>query len=116
MLLREALSSENTPFTKLLRIAKNIGSSATRPVSLQFNEVDPRKYEMYHLLTPAECADIIEQYEAGVAATELAPVQRPSPNDRSAVEDGRRQTRAADPNAHVQPTCPGTVRAGQLTG
>lgn len=72
VLLHESLSSENTPFAKLLRLAKNTGSSAARPVSPQVNEVDPRKYEMYHLLTPTECIDVAERYRAGASATDLA--------------------------------------------
>jgi len=72
VLLREALSSENTPFAKLLRLAKNGGSSTARPASLQVNEVDPRQYGMYHLLTTTACIDLAERYRAGASATELA--------------------------------------------
>ena len=72
VLLREALSSETTPLAKLVRIAKNNGSSIERRASVQVNEVDPDAYRMNRKLSSAERAQLVELYQAGASALELA--------------------------------------------
>jgi transposase-like protein len=72
VLFREALSSENTPFTKLIRLANNSRSSDKRPASPQFNGVKPRTYRMNRKLSPAERAQLVELYRGGMSALEVA--------------------------------------------
>lgn len=68
MLLRGALSSQNTPFAKLLRIAKDNRSNTERPVSPQVNAVKPETYRMNKKLTPAERTKRADQYQLGISA------------------------------------------------
>jgi IS30 family transposase len=72
VLLREALSSENTPFTKLIRLANNNGSSTERPASPQVNGVDPARYRMNRKLSLTERAKLAEEYRFGLSVLELA--------------------------------------------
>jgi DNA invertase Pin-like site-specific DNA recombinase len=67
VLLREALSSENTPFGKLLRTAKNIRLEEKRPASSQVKALNPQSYRMNRKLSPA-----VEQYRSGLSVLELA--------------------------------------------
>ena len=72
MLLREALSSQNTPFAKLVRSGQDDLSDDTAPAFQQVNEVDPHKYRMNRKLSPTECAQLAEQYRDGKSTLELA--------------------------------------------
>jgi transposase-like protein len=72
VLLRESLSSENTPFAKLLRTAKDIGLEEKRPASSQVKALNPQTYRMNRKLSPAERSKLAEQYQLGLSVLELA--------------------------------------------
>jgi hypothetical protein len=61
VLRRETLPSDNAPFAKLIRIAKNNRSSIERPALSQVNAVDPQRYRMIRKLTPADGAKLAEE-------------------------------------------------------
>ena len=70
--LREALSSRNAPFAKLIRSGLDDLSGDVDPAFPQVNEVDTHKYRMNRKLSPAERAQLAEQYRIGKSALELA--------------------------------------------
>ena len=72
VLLREALSSKNTPFAKLIRSGQGDLSGDVGLAFPQVNEVDPHKYRMNRKLSPAERAKLAEQYRIGTSALDLA--------------------------------------------
>jgi hypothetical protein len=72
VLLRGALSSQNTPFAKLMRSGQTNLPVDVDPVLPQVNAVDPRRYRMNRKLSPAERAEMVEQYRRGTSALELA--------------------------------------------
>jgi hypothetical protein len=72
VLLREALSNQNTPFVKLMRLGKGGLSDDLLPPLPQVNEVDPGRYRMNRKLTRAQRAKLAEEYRFGLSALELA--------------------------------------------
>jgi DNA-directed RNA polymerase specialized sigma24 family protein len=72
VLLRAALSSENTAFAKLLRLAKDTKFDGDRPELLQVNTVNVDKYRMHRKLNPAQQAEMIALYEAGASMLDLS--------------------------------------------
>jgi hypothetical protein len=69
--LREALSSPNTAFAKLIRSGQIDLAGDIEPAFSQVNEVDPLRYRMNRKLSPAERAQLTEQYRVGLSALEL---------------------------------------------
>ncbi|MGJ6122304.1 hypothetical protein QN239_06985 [Mycolicibacterium sp. Y3] len=72
MLLREALSRQETPFAKLLRLAKDTKFDGERPELLQVNTVNVDKYRMHRKLNPAQQAEMVALYEAGASMLDLS--------------------------------------------
>lgn len=72
MLLREAVSNQNSPFVKLIRSGQDGLSSDGDPVFPQVKEVDPNTYRMNRKLTPTQRAKLAEEYRFGMSALELA--------------------------------------------
>lgn len=72
MLLREALSSQNTTFAKLMRSGQDDVSDDRMPPLPQVKAVDPGRYRMNRKLTPAQRAKLAEEYRFGMSALELA--------------------------------------------
>jgi IS30 family transposase len=72
VLLRESLSNENTPFAKLVRIAKNNRSSAVRPAFPEVNGIVAERYRMNRKLTHADRAKLAEEYRSGMSALKLS--------------------------------------------
>jgi DNA-binding CsgD family transcriptional regulator len=72
VVLREALSSRNTPLATLIRVGKDNLSAAARPAFSQVNGAKPRDYHRNRRLTTDEQAQLVEQYRSGMATRELA--------------------------------------------
>jgi DNA invertase Pin-like site-specific DNA recombinase len=72
VLLREALSNQNSPFVKLMRLGQGGLSGDAKPALPQVNEVDPGRYRMNRKLSPAERAQLAEKFRVGMSVLELA--------------------------------------------
>jgi DNA-directed RNA polymerase specialized sigma24 family protein len=72
VVLREALSNNDTPFAKLMRSGQDDLAEEISPAFPQVNRVDPHNYRMNRRLTRAERAQLTEQYGLGMSALELA--------------------------------------------
>jgi transposase-like protein len=70
VVLREALSSENTPFQTLINQGKDTLTTAVRPASPQVTE--GKDYHPNKQLSPSERAKLTEQYQLGLSVIELA--------------------------------------------
>jgi DNA invertase Pin-like site-specific DNA recombinase len=72
VLLREALSSKDTPFFKLMRSEQDGLIDDVEPALPELNEVDAGRHRMNRKLTPAKRAQLVELYRSGMSALELA--------------------------------------------
>nr|CRL76817.1 hypothetical protein CPGR_04101 [Mycolicibacterium malmesburyense] len=71
VVLREALSSQNTPFATLIHQGKGTLTNALRPASPPLTR-DERPYRPNIRLTAAQRAQLAEQYRLGFSALDLA--------------------------------------------
>lgn len=73
MLLREALSSNKTPFAKLMRQGQaDLSEKGSEIPSPQVNVSVSRVYRMNRKLSPDEQAALVAQYHSGASMLELA--------------------------------------------
>jgi DNA-directed RNA polymerase specialized sigma24 family protein len=73
VLLREALSSNKTPFANLMRQGQpDLSAKGSGGALPEVNGVDHRVYRMNRKLSPDEQAELVMQYEGGASMLELA--------------------------------------------
>lgn len=70
VLLREALSSQNSAFAKLVRHGRSATTDDSE--SAQITRGEPRPYRMNRKLSPADLKELCTLYEAGVSMLQLA--------------------------------------------
>jgi DNA-directed RNA polymerase specialized sigma24 family protein len=73
VLLREALSSNKSPFAKLIRSGQDgLLANDVQPESTEVTARDQRPYRMNRKLSPDEQAELVALYEAGTSMLELS--------------------------------------------
>jgi IS30 family transposase len=72
VVLREALSKQNSPFVKLLSYSNNKARDGLGQVFPQVNEVQLRNYRMFRQVSPEERSELVELYRSGKNTYELA--------------------------------------------
>jgi DNA-binding XRE family transcriptional regulator len=72
VLLRESLSSQNTPFAKLVRSVGDKPAAVDGSVKPQFKPLADRPYRANRKLSSDELAELVDCYRHGALASELA--------------------------------------------
>jgi DNA-directed RNA polymerase specialized sigma24 family protein len=72
VLLREALSRQNTPLDRLIRAGQpDLTATPQQSESMDINAVNPDIYHAHRKLNPSELAELAVLYEAGTSMVEL---------------------------------------------